>query len=132
LTTPDASRPFAGRPERGAVAPAGPGILVPDAPIALAGSPCGRLREIARDGFLLLATPGVDVATVEAAAAKGARGPVRVLALGEIDATGALRAALGARPGELWAIRPDAHVAAVLTFPTPASVTAALRRALSA
>jgi pentachlorophenol monooxygenase/3-(3-hydroxy-phenyl)propionate hydroxylase len=129
LTTPDASRPFAGRPERGAAAPPGPGILVPDAPISLAGSACARLREIARDGFLLLAAPGVDRARIEDAAADGARGPVRVLALDEIDATGAVAEALGARPGEVWAIRPDAHVAAVLTVPTPADVTGVLRRA---
>src|SRR6185369_12482871 len=65
LTTPDPSRPFGGRPERGATVPVGPGILVPDAPIALAGSACQRLREIARDGFLLLAAPGVGAATIE-------------------------------------------------------------------
>ena len=129
LTTADPSRPFGGRPERGATVPAGPGILVPDAPISLAGSACGRLREIARDGFLLLATPGVDLAMIAGAAADGARGPVRVLALREIDATGALGEALGARPGEVWVIRPDAHVAAVLTLPTLADVTGALRRA---
>jgi 3-(3-hydroxy-phenyl)propionate hydroxylase len=132
LTTPDASRPFGGRPERGAPAPAGPGILVPDAPISRAGSSCGRLREIARDGFLLLAAPGVDVATVEDAAADGAGGPVRVRALSEIDGTGAVREALGVRPGEVWAIRPDAHVAAVITVPDLADLTGALRRARGA
>jgi 3-(3-hydroxy-phenyl)propionate hydroxylase len=129
LTTPDASRPFRGRPERGTTASPGPGILVPDAPIALAGSPRARLREIARDGFLLLAAPDVDLAAVRDAAAQDAGGPVRVLALREIDATGALKEALGARPGEVWAIRPDAHVAAVLTAPTGADVRSALRRA---
>ena len=129
LTTPDASRPFGGRPERGTVPPAGPGILVPDAPISLAGSPGARLREIARDGFLLLPAPDVDLATVRDAAAEDAGGPIRVLALREIDATGALKEALGARPDEVWAIRPDAHVAAVLTAPTVADVRSALRRA---
>jgi pentachlorophenol monooxygenase/3-(3-hydroxy-phenyl)propionate hydroxylase len=129
LTTPDASRPFRGRPERGTTASPGPGILVPDAPIALEGSPRVRLREIARDGFLLLSAPDVDLAAVRDAAAEDPGGPIRVLALREIDATGALKEALGARPGDVWAIRPDAHVAAVLTAPTGADVRSALRRA---
>jgi pentachlorophenol monooxygenase/3-(3-hydroxy-phenyl)propionate hydroxylase len=127
LTTPDPSRPFAGRPERGTTAPAGPGILVPDAPIALADSSCRRLREIARDGFLLLATPGAEGAATEAAA--DTRGPVRALSLAEIDISGALRDALAARPNEVWVIRPDAHVAAVLTSPRGGDVASALRRA---
>ena len=33
---------------------------------------------------------------------------------GAIDPDGTLAAALGARPGEVWVIRPDAHIAAVL------------------
>jgi pentachlorophenol monooxygenase/3-(3-hydroxy-phenyl)propionate hydroxylase len=42
---------------------------------------------------------------------------VRALPLAEIDATGAVREGLAARPDEVWVIRPDAHVAAVLTAP---------------
>lgn len=46
-------------------------------------------------------------------------------------------AVLGNGPGGqtaalLWIVRPDAHVAAVLTDPDPTAVTAALRRALAA
>ncbi|HKS43867.1 MAG TPA: FAD-dependent monooxygenase, partial [Amycolatopsis sp.] len=37
LTTPDSTRPFAGRPPRGQVPPAGPGVLVPDVPLASGG-----------------------------------------------------------------------------------------------
>jgi pentachlorophenol monooxygenase/3-(3-hydroxy-phenyl)propionate hydroxylase len=33
----------------------------------------------------------------------------------DLDPSGQLAAALGARPGEVWVLRPDAHVAAVLT-----------------
>ena len=128
LTTPDPSRPFAGRPERGTTPRPGPGILVPDAPIALADSSHRRLREIARDGFLLLAASGVDGA-VTGAAAESARGPVRVLPLEKVGMSGALANALASRPGEVWVIRPDAHVAAVLTSPGGADVAAALRRA---
>ncbi|GDY31688.1 hypothetical protein GTS_33210 [Gandjariella thermophila] len=131
LTSPDGSRPFAGRPPRGTVPPAGPGIIVPDAPISLAGSAATRLREIARDGFLLLAMPGVDPAAARLAAG-AAGGPVRLREIAAVDATGALRQALDARPGELWVIRPDAHVAAVLTEPGRADVARALRRAVGA
>ncbi|HET6899181.1 MAG TPA: FAD-dependent monooxygenase, partial [Vicinamibacteria bacterium] len=127
LTTPSATRPFAGRPARGTLAPAGPGVVVCEAPVSIAGS-SGRLRALVRDGFLLLVGPAVDAAPVRAAAAES-RGPSRVLALDEIDAGGTVREALAARPDEVWVIRPDAHVAAVLTAPGVADVAGALRRA---
>jgi len=114
LTTPDPRRPFAGRPPRGESPPAGPGVIVPDGPVR-----GGRLRALARDGFLLL-TGGDGAPTV------GVPGPARVLSLPEIDQDGTLTAALGARPDETWLIRPDAHVAAVVTDET------ALRRAVVA
>jgi 3-(3-hydroxy-phenyl)propionate hydroxylase len=38
---------------------------------------------------------------------------------------------LDARPGEVWVIRPDAYVAAVLEQPTTAIIEGALRRALA-
>ncbi|TQM11683.1 FAD-dependent monooxygenase [Pseudonocardia kunmingensis] len=130
LTTADARRPFGGRPPRGQAPPAGPGVLVPDAPVRGAGCPprASRFRELARDGFLLLATPEADLDAARAAAT-AAPGPVRVLALGAIDASGALAAALDARPAEVWVLRPDAHVAAVLADPTGDDVRAALARA---
>ncbi|NMH95652.1 pentachlorophenol monooxygenase [Pseudonocardia bannensis] len=124
LTTPDPGRPFAGRPPRGAMPPAAPGIVVPDGP--LRGSACTgahgrarRFRELARDGFLLLATDGATPVVPE-----DHGGPVRALRLAEIDHTGALADALGARPGEVWIVRPDAHVAAVLTTPSPVQIAA--------
>ena len=129
LTTPSATRPFAGRPDRGAVGPAAPGTLVCDAPISMPGSPYRRLREIARDGLLVLVGPAIDLTLVRAAAEE-VQGPVRILALEEIDAGGSVREALAAKPDELWAIRPDAHVAAVLTAPGREDVARALRRAL--
>jgi 3-(3-hydroxy-phenyl)propionate hydroxylase len=157
LTTPCAERPFAGRPPRGSVPAAGPGVLVPDAPVRAAerdpaggrkGSDvppdavgCGhgragddprprRFRELARDGFLLLAAPGADLDAAHGAASR-VRAPVRVLELAAIDATGALAEAVGARPGEVWVIRPDAHVAAVLADADAATIEGALRRALA-
>jgi len=122
LTTSDPSRPFAGRPPRGSAPDPAPGVIVPDFPITVAGW-ATRLREVARDGFLLLATHDVDHAALHAVTAA----PVRVLALDDTAA-----GALDARPGELWVVRPDAHVAAVLTRPTTGDIAAALRRATAA
>jgi 3-(3-hydroxy-phenyl)propionate hydroxylase len=124
LTTPSPTRPFAGRPARGAVPPAGPGILAPDVPVA-GGA---RFREIARDGFLLLAGREADTGAVRTAAA-ATPGPVRVLTLDEIDADETLAGTLTAEPDEVWIIRPDAHVAAVLGNPTHHDIRAALARA---
>jgi 3-(3-hydroxy-phenyl)propionate hydroxylase len=110
LTTPDADRPFAGRPPRGQVPPPGPGVLLPDAP--LGDGP--RLRTLARDGFLLLTGPGADAPAV------AGPGPVRVLRA---------PAALDVGEGEVWVVRPDAHVAAVLRHATSTDLRAVLRRA---
>jgi 3-(3-hydroxy-phenyl)propionate hydroxylase len=134
LTTPDPSRPFGGRPPRGAVPPAGPGVLVPDVPLhgespfsgrrvlvsGTAGRPA-RLRELARDGFLVLLADGADPAVADAAV-RAVAAPVRVAPLGP-----AVAAALGARPGEAWVLRPDAHVAAIVQT---ADLETALCRAL--
>jgi 3-(3-hydroxy-phenyl)propionate hydroxylase len=134
LTTPDPTRPFGGRPPRGAVPPAGPGVLVPDVPahgespfsgrrVIVSGTADrpARLRELAREGFLVLLTEGADPAVADAAA-RAVAAPVRVAPL---DRTAA--AALGARPGEAWVLRPDAHIAAVVQT---ADLETALCRAL--
>jgi 3-(3-hydroxy-phenyl)propionate hydroxylase len=97
LTTPSPAHPFGGRPPRGSVVPPGPGVLVPDVPVGDT-----RLRALARDGFLRIGAPEGLPMTPEIAGA------------------------LGARPGEVWVVRPDAHVAAVVP---PADVPAALARA---
>lgn len=134
LTTADPTRPFAGRPPRGALPDLVPGVLVPDGPVRVDGR-AARLRELARDGFLLLTTPGVDRAAV-ASAAGGLPFPVLVFELAELDPSGALEQAFGARRAEVWVIRPDAHVAAVVnTLGAPGSgagaILAALRTAVS-
>ncbi len=41
--------------------------------------------------------------------------PVAVHRIADLDPTPVLREALDARPDEIWVLRPDAHVAAVLT-----------------
>jgi 3-(3-hydroxy-phenyl)propionate hydroxylase len=131
LTTPDPRRPFAGRPARGAVAPPGPGILIPDVPILSAerNGPA-TLRALARAGFVLLCASGADLAAAHGAAAEVAA-PVRVLDAAALPDSGAGLATAGlAAPGEVWLIRPDAHAAAVLHQPGQPEIAAALRRAL--
>ncbi|MEJ2866627.1 FAD-dependent monooxygenase [Actinomycetospora sp. OC33-EN08] len=124
LTTTDPTRTFGGRPERGATPPALPGVLVPDAPVHTAGGPT-RLRALARDGFLLLVAGDVADGLVP-----DVSGPVRVLALADLDPDGELAAALDARPGEIWVIRPDAHIAAVLSPDEAHLVPTVLARAV--
>jgi pentachlorophenol monooxygenase/3-(3-hydroxy-phenyl)propionate hydroxylase len=57
---------------------------------------------------------------------------VQLFGLDRIDVDGALAGAMDARPGEVWVIRPDAHVAAVLPDPHAAELTRAVQRALGA
>lgn len=129
LTTSCAERSFAGRPPRGQVPPAGPGVLLPDARITGPGGE-GRIRALARDGLLLLTTDGAALEAARAAAAT-VSGPVRVLALTDVDAGSTLTETLAARPGEVWIVRPDAHIAAVLGDPTNEEIIAALQRAVA-
>jgi pentachlorophenol monooxygenase/3-(3-hydroxy-phenyl)propionate hydroxylase len=132
LTTPSPDREFHGRPARGTVPPAGPGILIPDAPVAAADlNGRTRFRELVRDGLLLLTTEGVDIDAVRQAAQAASPAPTRVLSLTDIDRTGFLATALDARSREVWVIRPDGHVAAVLTRSQAPAVTAAIQRALA-
>jgi 3-(3-hydroxy-phenyl)propionate hydroxylase len=122
LTTPDPTRPHPGRPPCGQTHPPGPGVLVPDAPVAT-----GRLRELVRGGLLVLTTEGVDSAAITAAVKEATDAPRCVVSFADIDLDAAV---LGARPGEAWLVRPDGHVAAVLTDLSPRAVRAAVRRTL--
>ncbi|MBN9107156.1 MAG: FAD-dependent monooxygenase [Pseudonocardia sp.] len=128
LTTAAAHRTFAGRPPRGQLPPAGPGVLLPDAPVARPDGTTGQVRTLARDGFLLLTAHGVDLDAVRAAT-RALPGPVRVLALTDLDPHGTLADALDVRRGEVWVVRPDAHVAATLIDPAIDDIVAALQRA---
>ncbi|HEX5598394.1 MAG TPA: FAD-dependent monooxygenase [Micromonosporaceae bacterium] len=129
LTTPHPSRTFTGRPASGQAPPVVPGVLVPDAPITIAQQPdVTRLREIVRDGILVLTTG--DPRAAEAAVARATPAPVRVLAIADIDPEGLLAEALDTRPGEAWVLRPDGHVAAVVGDADGPALTAALQRTL--
>jgi 3-(3-hydroxy-phenyl)propionate hydroxylase len=126
LTTPDPRRPFAGRPARGDVPEPAPGILVPDCPVTVPGRPdVVRLRQLARSGFTVLLGDDAPSPTPSWPAEL----PVAVHGLRDLDPGPTLLQALGARPDETWVLRPDAHVAAVVT--SSADLARALSRAIA-
>jgi hypothetical protein len=104
-----------------------PGVLVPDVPVTVAGRPdVTRLRQLARAGITVLV--GDDAALPELPEALPGDLPVTVQRIRDVDAEHILRDALGARPDEIWVLRPDAHVSAVIT--RPADVAPAVARLL--
>ncbi|MFI6292122.1 FAD-dependent monooxygenase [Nonomuraea sp. NPDC050790] len=123
LTTP--GRPFGGRPPRGQSPAPAPGVILPDCPV-----PGGRLRELCRNGFLLLLGEMCDSGLFAQILGKVTTAPLAVRELAEIDGTGALTETLGAAPGEAWLVRPDAHIAAIIPHAGTGQVTAAVSRAL--
>ncbi|WP_017611547.1 FAD-dependent monooxygenase [Nocardiopsis salina] len=131
LTTPCPDRPFGGRPPRGQTPDLCPGVLVPDAPVS-AGSGYRRLRPLLREGLTLLVgdASAVVLKAVREAAERATRAPVAVHPVTELDTDGALTRALRARPGQVWLVRPDAHVAAVVEGADTAAVQRAVRTAL--
>ena len=132
LTTPSPARPFPGRPARGQVAPPVPGVIVPDTPITDPARPeASRLRDIARDGLLLLVADDVAPDDLQAFAVGLTAVPVRTIALGSLTPDGRLAAILGAAPGEAWVIRPDGHIAAVVPAADRATLAGAIRRVLA-
>jgi pentachlorophenol monooxygenase/3-(3-hydroxy-phenyl)propionate hydroxylase len=130
LTTTDATRPWPGRPLRGEAPTPVPGVIVPDVPVSVPGRPeVTRLREIAREGLLALAGPGVDLPAMAAALTSAVgEAPHAVHAMERIEPSGILLKSLGAQPGEVWLVRPDAHTCAVVR--DPAALAAAARRTL--
>ncbi|WDZ93499.1 FAD-dependent monooxygenase [Nocardiopsis sp. HUAS JQ3] len=142
LTTPCPERPFGGRPPRGRAPAPCPGVVLPDAPVDLSGDLPGadapaRLRPLLREGLTLLvgaapegADPDAFLEGVRAAARGATPAPVTALYLDRIDTTGALTRALAPEPGQVWLVRPDAHVAAVVAGADPVAVRAAVRTAL--
>jgi len=132
LTTPNSGRPFPGRPARGQVPPPLPGIIVPDTPITDPEHPkASRLRDIARDGLLVLVANDVARDDVQAFAVRLTAVPVRTVALETLTPDGSLAAILGAEPGEAWVIRPDCYIAAVVLAADRATLAGAICRVLA-
>jgi 2-polyprenyl-6-methoxyphenol hydroxylase-like FAD-dependent oxidoreductase len=124
LTTPDPRRPFPGRPPRGDVPVPAPGVLVPDCPVTVPGRPeVTRVRQLARSGFTVLLGDDFPAPTPVPGPA------IAVHRMRDLDPGPTLREVLGARPDEAWLLRPDAHVAAVVT--SPADLSRAVARALA-
>jgi 3-(3-hydroxy-phenyl)propionate hydroxylase len=132
LTTPHPGRPFPGRPARGQVPPPLPGVIVPDTPITDPERPkASRLREVARDGLLVLVADDIARDEVRAFVARLTAAPVRTVALGTLTPDGSLAALLDAEAGEAWLIRPDCHIAAVVPAVDRTALAGALRRVLA-
>ncbi len=132
LTTPSSDRPFPGPPALGQVPPPVPGVIVPDTPIADPEGPAAyRLRDIARDGVLVLLSDDVDQGDIQAFVAGLTPAPVRAVPVGTLTPSGSLASLLNTRPGEAWVVRPDCHIAAVVPATDRATLAGALRRALA-
>jgi 2-polyprenyl-6-methoxyphenol hydroxylase-like FAD-dependent oxidoreductase len=115
--------------EPGAVPPPVPGVLCPDGPCQ-ADSSATRLRRLFGRSLVLLTERAVAAAAARRAATAAVAAPVTGYALEEIDGFDVLRVALDATAESVHVVRPDGHLAAVLPEFEPASLAAALRRAI--
>ena len=120
LTTPARDRPWPGRPERGRAPAPVPGVVLPDGPARDPEYPSRtRVREMCRDGLLVLTGPTADAEACRKQLAHDLPPgvPTRVLAMCDVDIEEVLAPALKATDDEIWLVRPDAHVAAVVRSP---------------
>jgi len=132
LTTPNSARPFPGRPARGQVPPPLPGVILPDIPLTDPEHPqVFRLRDIARDGILVLVADDVISTDVQTFVAGLTAAPLRTVAMRTLTPDGSLAAILQAEPNEAWVIRPDCHIAAVVPATHRAALAGAIRRVLA-
>jgi pentachlorophenol monooxygenase/3-(3-hydroxy-phenyl)propionate hydroxylase len=131
LTTPSSAHPFTGRPERGESHPPAPGVLVPDAPINPAATGgAARVRELARQGLTILAATA-DVPVAPQAGTADRSPPLIAYRVSDLDTDGALMTTLGMADGDVWLLRPDAHIAAMLVRPTTEQLRPAIERCLA-
>ena len=130
LTTPGPSQ--ADFPtEPGAVRPPVPGVLCPDGP-CLAGGAQTRLRRLLGRSFVLLTARTAAAEAAKKVAVAAVDAPVTTYALDEIDVHGVLAGALAATSESVHVVRPDGHLAAVLSEFDPADLAATLHRAMGA
>lgn len=117
--------------EPGARRPPVPGVICPDGPCRADGAPT-RLRRLFGSALVLLTERPEVAAAASRAGAAAVAAPVTGYALADLDPGGSLRAALDASATSVHVVRPDGHLAAVLPAFEPASLSAALRRAIGA
>ncbi len=136
LTTPDPSRPSVGRPQPGTATAPSAGVLLPDTPVQDPDTgETVRLRMLARRGLLVLVAPGIGAGSTaateiaEVVESAGLDAPLRVCPMA--DLADDLVDLLGTRPGEVWVVRPDAYVSAIIPGHQAAALAAALRRTVA-
>jgi 2-polyprenyl-6-methoxyphenol hydroxylase-like FAD-dependent oxidoreductase len=123
LTTGEPPADFPSEP--GQPRPPVAGVLCPDGPVRVPDRPgVARLRELFGSGMVMLSRAFDLPSTID-----GDGGPVRAYRLDGIDADGVVTSALQAGPGWCAVVRPDGHLAAVLTDPDASALAAALARA---
>jgi pentachlorophenol monooxygenase/3-(3-hydroxy-phenyl)propionate hydroxylase len=83
---------------------------------------------LVRTGITVLIGDAVEPRTAQQATT-GFAVPVNVHAVSELATD--LAGVLDARPVEVWVIRPDGHIAAVLPDPDASSIRCAINRALA-
>jgi pentachlorophenol monooxygenase/3-(3-hydroxy-phenyl)propionate hydroxylase len=130
LTTPHPTRTFPGRPPRGQTPPVVPGVILPDVPVQV--EHVSRLRELTRGGFLLLTADDVDATAAASAVQQSTDAPVAAYGLTALDPSGVLTEALDAAPGQVWLVRPDAHLAAIVAADDPRQLQEAVQRCVGA
>lgn len=119
LTASDERREFPGRPERGDTPPPCPGVLVPDFPLTLSERPdIVRFRQLLREGITLLLGDDIKFDDIKTTFQQ-TQIPVNIYKLRDIELGSPVLDVLGARPDEVWIIRPDAHIAAITKLPLP-------------
>ncbi|KLL95068.1 hypothetical protein NJ76_30505 [Rhodococcus sp. IITR03] len=112
LTTRSERRPCEGRPEKGKLPRPAPGVLIPDAPVAVDGG-ATHLRALCRDGLTALCGTSVNLDRVRQEMVEVVRVPVRVYRIGDIDVEGVIVDNLEPADDDVWLVRPDAYIAAV-------------------
>jgi pentachlorophenol monooxygenase/3-(3-hydroxy-phenyl)propionate hydroxylase len=112
------------------LADAGPGVLLPDAAVTIAGSD-RRIRRMAREGMMLLLGDSVDAASIQTLVLDNCTAPVSILKISDIDPAGSLQFQLKSSTHDVWIIRPDAYIAAVCDAHDPEGIAAALHRAIT-
>src|SRR5699024_12156198 len=117
-----------GRPSRGHARGPWPGVIVHDAQISKPYCTV-RLRHLLRKGLTLLLAEAPEKAdhathlhTVHTAATQATDAPVTAYYLTDLDTAGTLTTALNPTRGEVWIVRPDAHIAAVVDGTDPTAV----------